>query len=209
MKRLLAFSIFILMIALTTTTFAADEYKFELEYTGNIIAGEEKKANVILSGTNAPVYNTVRIKIDFVSGPATPQIFAIDSTGTEFDLTQLGYWGPDTGFQVGGTFSNVTPIKATYPKAGTYVTKLSLIDLANNNAAITEKEFTITVSENTPPPAENNTINNTIEENNLVNNNTIDEIPETGTSAFEYAIYAVMILATIFFVYKVMNRRNV
>lgn len=209
MKKLLTISILILMMAFTTTTFAADEYQFELEYEGEIVANEEKEAKVILSGTDATAYSKVRIKIDFVSGPGTPKILATDSGGTQFDLGQLGYWGPEAGFAVGGTFSNVTPIKATYPEAGTYVHKLSLINLENSNAVIAEREFTITVAaQQVPPTDENPGENNNQNMPNEVVNNTIEEIPQTGISAFEYGVCAIVVAGTIFFAYQVMNKRN-
>ena len=199
MRRILTISMFIMIFA-TTVTFAAGEYQFEIEYTGDIIANEEKSANVILSATEGPVYNKVQVKSEMVSGPGTPKVIAIDEEGREFDITESGDWGPIEGFQVGGTFSNVTPIKITYPEAGTYVSKISLVDLENDNAVITEKQFTVTVL---PQPA------NAPENNTVDGNNTVEEIPKTGTSVFEYGIYAIIIGGTIFFVYKTMNKNNI
>ena len=144
-----------------------------------------------MRGTDATPHAKVRIKVD-VTGPATPKIMATDSSGVEHDIAQLGYWGPDTGFQVGGTFENKTPIKATFSAAGTYTIKLSLINLESNDAVIVSKTETIEVLED-----KSNATNDTT-------NNTIEKLPQTGTSIGEYIIYAgIMITAIMFGYYKI------
>ena len=65
------------------------------------------------------------------------------ANGNKFDLSETGEWGPTSGFAVGGTFTNETPITVIYPQAGTYVSRLSLIDLSNNNQVITSKDMKI------------------------------------------------------------------
>lgn len=151
MKKIVSFALFIFILILATLTYATDVpnngYAFNLNYQGEIKKNVQKDATVTLTGTNATPYTNVRIKIDLISGPATPELLATDSAGTTYNLAQVGYWGPPSGFAVGGTFTNETPIKATYPEAGTYVSRLSLIDLNNSNAVITSKEFTVTVTD--------------------------------------------------------------
>lgn len=177
-----------------TVVKAVDEYSFELEYTGEIVINEEKAATVILRGTDATPHAKVRIKVE-VTGPATPKIMATDSSGVEHDIAQLGYWGPDTGFAVGGTFENKTPIKATFSAAGTYTIKLSLINLEDNDAVIISKTETIEVLEDK---------SNVQNEVNNIANNTIEKLPQTGTSIGEYIIYAgIMIVAIMFGYYKI------
>lgn len=194
MKKIVFFTIFILILVATTLTYASDvstnsEYVFNLNYQGEIKKNEPKNGSVTLTGTNATPYTNVRIKVDLLSGPGTPEILATDSAGTTYNIAEIGYWGPPSGFAVGGTFTNETPITATYPEAGTYVTKLSLIDLNNSNAVITSREFTITVTEDQ------------VVENNVVNN-VIDEIPETGISLWTYLIVAVILMLVILYVRK-------
>lgn len=176
MKKIVSFALFILILILATLTYATDVpnngYAFNLSYQGEIKKNVQKDATVTLSGTNATPYTNVRIKIDLISGPATPELLATDSAGTTYNLAQIGYWGPPSGFAVGGTFTNETPIKATYPEAGTYVSRLSLIDLNNSNAVITSKEFTVTVTDD----------NQVIENVTNVQNNVIEEMPQTGVS---------------------------
>lgn len=194
MKKNVFFTLLIFILIASTVIFATDTstnngYAFDVKYEGEIKKDVQKEGTVTLTGTNATPYTNVRIKVDLISGPATPKILATDSAGTTYDIAEIGYWGPPSGFAVGGTFVNETPIKVTYPEAGTYVSKLSLIDLNNNNAVITSKEFTITVT------AENQAIEN----QPALENNVIEEIPQTGISIWTYiTIIAVLILAIIY-----------
>lgn len=198
-RRFILISLVILTLLFSTIVFATsmptnNGYAFELNYTGEIKENVPKEGMTKLVGTEATPYSNVLIKIDLVSGPATPKILAKDTNGTEHNLAETGYWGPPNGFAVGGTFTNETPITATYPKAGKYVTKLSLIDVKNNNAVITSKEFTVEVlPANATENTENNIVDNTV---NNTTNNEITEIPKTGTSIWQYVFWATVILAS-------------
>lgn len=189
--------------ALNGLVFAADEYSFDLQYTGTIIKNEEKNANVLLVGVNGTLHTNVQIKVK-ITGPATPKILATDSNGTEYDIAQLGYWGPPSGFPVQGDFTNTTPIKATFTEAGTYTIELSLVDVANANSVITSKTFTVEVLSTETPAANNITINNEV-----LNNTTVEELPKTGTSIAEFILYTFVfgLLLTGSIIY--LNRRNV
>lgn len=188
MKKKILFIFISCLLMLSTVVFAADQgYEFKISYEGDVVAGKEKSATVTLTGTDAVAYSNVQVKSEHVSGPAKATVYAYDANGNKFDLTETGSWGPTSGFAVGGTFTNDTPISIIYPEAGTYVSRLSLIDLSNNNAVITSKEFTVTVI---APAAE-------LPENNVVANNTIEEIPKAGISLWVYlfVIAAVIIVA--------------
>ena len=179
---------------------AANELEFELKYYGDVVINETKDASVILRGTNATTYSNVRVKVE-VSGPGTPKLIAKDTNNLEFDLAQTGYWGPDQGFPVAGTFENETPIKATFNVAGTYTIKLSLVNMQASEAEIISKTYTIEVLEDA-------TNVNEIEEEPTVDNNTeneVDKLPQTGTGIIEYIAYITIILALIIFVYYKMN----
>ena len=204
MKRKILFIFMLCLIVFSTAVFAADEgYEFNLKYEGEIVVDEAKSGSVTLTGTDATPYTNVRIKVDLVSGPGTPSLIAYDSNGTRFDIAEIGYWGPPSGFAVGGTFTNETPITATYPKAGTYVTKLSLVDVNSNEAVITSKEFTITVKE-ANAPANNVVANNTVTENNVVEN-----IPQAGISFWAYIIViAAVVVAVWAVIYFVKNKKD-
>ena len=176
--------LFAMAIGITVFSYAAEEYAFELQYTGKIEKNVTKEANVLLIGKSATMYSKVRIKID-VSGPSTPKIIAKDSLGNEHDIAQIGYWGPPQGFAVGGDFTNTTPVKATFAEAGTYTITLSLINL-ENSSVITQKSFPIEV-------AEDNVTNN----NTSINNVVVEELPKTGVSVFEYIIIFSILLITL------------
>lgn len=202
MKKIVSFALFIFILVVATLTYATDVqnngYVFNLNYQGEIKKNVQKDATVTLTGTNATPYTNVRIKIDLISGPATPELLATDSAGTTYNLAQIGYWGPPSGFAVGGTFTNETPIKATYPEAGIYVSRLSLIDLNNSNAVITSKEFTVTVTD------ESQVIENV--ENANVENNVIEEIPQTGVSIWTYIVVAIALIVAILYARKLVNK---
>jgi len=215
MKKLLSFiTVFAIILCSFNAVFAQDEYSFDLQYTGTVVKNQEKSANVLLVGKSAPVHTNVRIKVD-ITGPATPKILATDSLGNELDIAQLGYWGPDAGFTVGGDFTNTTPIKATFTEEGSYTITLSLIDVANGNAVITSKGFNIEVFEDT---AGGNTVggNNIVMDNAISNvlgnnmtNNTIQELPQTGTSVIDYAMYVMSLTIVLAIVGIYLNRRKV
>lgn len=138
------FAVALLFIASTVSN-AAEGYTISLDYDPTeLTAGEERTATATLKGENATVYTNVRLKVD-IEGPATPKLLATDSNQIEHDIAKLGYWGPDEGFQVGLTFENNTPIKATFPKAGTYEITISLVDVSNSETVIVKETFNIEV----------------------------------------------------------------
>lgn len=204
MKKRVFLLIFALALIICTGSIYATDvstnngYNFDIVYSGNIIKNEAKNATVILEGQNATPYTNVRIKVEAISGPATPSIIAYDSAGNAFDITQIGNWGPQSGFAVGGTFRNETPIVATYPEAGTYVSRMSLVDVNNNDQVIASKEFTISVYENNPVADTNET--------NNITNNVVDEIPKTGTSLWVYIVVIVATIAIIYIVSKFIKK---
>lgn len=176
--------LFAMAIGITVFSYAAEEYTFELQYTGKLEKNVTKEANVLLIGKSATMYSKVRIKID-VSGPSTPKIIAKDSLGNKHNIAQIGYWGPPEGFTVGGDFTNTTPVKATFAEAGTYTITLSLINL-ENSSVITQKSFPIEVAE------DNMTSNNP-----GINNEVVEELPKTGVSVIEYILIFSILLITL------------
>ncbi len=197
-KRVIGILLICILAIFTTYVYAADEYSFGIEYEGTVIVGEPKETNVTLVGTNGTLHSNVRIKVD-ISGPSTPKLIAYDTNQTPHDIAQIGYWGPPEGFPVQGSFTNKTPVTATFDKAGKYTITLSLVDVTNSNSVIVTKQVEITVEDkaavdntisNTVQNTVQNTIQNTVQNelsNNIVNN-TIDEIPQTGIGMFEYAL---------------------
>ncbi len=209
MKKRVFLLIFVFALILFCNSVLAvdDAYSFEININGDVVENEPKSATVVLQATEGTVYEKVRIKVDFVSGPATPNIMAYETGGKGYNISEIGYWGPETGFTVGGTFKNETPIIATYPKAGTYVSRLSLIDLSKNNEVIVSQEFTQTVLEKTtePKPTPEPTPDNT---NAPAENNTVDEIPQTGTSIWVYLAVILVVFAVGFVFVKVREMKK-
>ena len=176
-----------------TTANPGGGYNFSLNYTGDIVKDEDKEATVVLAGIDALPYSNVRIKVDLISGPGVPSVVAYDSQGIGYNIIEFGYWGPEAGFAVGGTFSNETPVVARFPEVGTYVIQLALIDVNNNSQVITSKEFTIDVKENEPvidEPAVDDDISNEV-------NNTIEEIPQAGINIWTYLLVITIVVAAL------------
>ena len=194
MKKLSCFIVTILFIlsVISIQVNAAAELEFELKYDGDIVVNETKEGSVILRGTNASTYSNVRVKVD-VEGPGTPKLIATDTNQQEFDLVDIKYWGPPDGFPVAGTFENETPIKATFPVAGTYTIKLTLVNMQASEAEIISKSFTVEVLEDATNVNEVNEPENEVE-----------KLPQTGNSTMEYAIYIAIVAALVIFVsYKI------
>lgn len=194
MKKLSCFIVTILFIlsVISIQVNAAAELEFELKYDGGIVVNETKEGSVILRGTNASTYSNVRVKVD-VEGPGTPKLIATDTNQQEFDLVDIKYWGPPDGFPVAGTFENETPIKATFPVAGTYTIKLTLVNMQASEAEIISKSFTVEVLEDATNVNEVNEPENEVE-----------KLPQTGNSTMEYAIYIAIVAALVIFVsYKI------
>lgn len=201
MKKVLSFiMILAILFCSVSPALAADEYSFDLQYTGNLVKNVEKDAVVLLTGVGGTLHTSVQIKVE-ITGPATPKILATDTTGVEHDIAQTGIWGPVSGFAVQGDFVNKTPIKATFVEEGNYSIKLSLIDLANANAVITTKTFDLQVYEDTVP--ENNVVDNTVVENNM-----IEELPKTGTSIWEYVAYVAILTVVLWVFGMYLNKRK-
>lgn len=198
MKKTIFIALFIFIVVVSTIIYATDSnpskgYSFKTVYEGEVEVNVPKKAKVSLIGTNATPYEKVRIKVD-IEGPAKPEILAVDSLGVTYDIAKIGYWGPDTGFKVGGTFENVTPVTITYPKEGTYVTTLSLVDVSSEETVITSEKNSVTVTEK--PVIENNVVNSTVE-----------EIPKTGVSIWVYIAVATFLIALILLIRKITIRK--
>lgn len=194
MKKLSCFIVTILFIlsVISIQVNAAAELEFELKYDGDIVVNETKEGSVILRGTNASTYSNVRVKVD-VEGPGTPKLIATDTNQQEFDLVDIKYWGPPEGFPVAGTFENETPIKATFPVAGTYTIKLTLVNMQASEAEIISKSFTVEVLEDATNVNEVNEPENEVE-----------KLPQTGNSTVEYVMYIAIVAALVIFIsYKI------
>lgn len=203
MKKIVFSTLLICMLVITSVVFATNlptnnnsGYDFNIKYEGEIKKNVPKDGIVTLTGTEATPYTNVRVEAEQLSGPATATVYAYDENGNKFDITNTNAWGPTSGFAVGGTFTNETPITATYPETGTYVTKLSLIDLKNSNAEIYSEEFTVTVTEDV---IQNNVVESVV-------NNTITQMPQTGVSIWTYLSIIAIVIIAFLCLRKLMNK---
>jgi len=205
MKKVKIISItlaFLLMITITSFAAIDPTIHFDISYEGEVKVNEEKSTLIILAGESTPAHTNVRVKVE-IEGPEKPKLLATDSLGTEIDIAQEGFWGPAAGFAIAGTFSNETPVKATFTKAGSYTITLSLLDVQNSNDVLAEKTVTIQVKEDEPPV--NETVNELVNE---IVDEPVEELPKTGISLVEYAIYAVILFVVIYLGYQIRERRK-
>lgn len=197
-KILLITLTFLLIFGVYSYAVIDSTIHFDISYTGEVKVNEEKDTNIILAGQSTPAHTKVRVKVE-IEGPATPKLMATDSLGTKIDIAQVGYWGPETGFAIAGTFTNETPVKATFTKAGAYTIKLSLLDVQNGNDILAQKTVTIQVKED-------ELVANEI--TNVVENEEVEELPQTGATLWEYAIYFSIICIGLYLVYLRVYRRK-
>lgn len=134
-------------------------YVLNLEYTGDIIFGEEKDMKLSYSSSMGRYYEHARL-IATATTPdgANVKLIATDATTrAEQDIIQSG-WGDPQGYKIGGKdVLQVLNTKALFTDVGDYTITLKLIDRDNADSVIAEKEFTFTAKEHEQeitPPAE-------------------------------------------------------
>jgi len=196
--KIILLSLIMLMIGIASYAAIDTTIHFDISYEGEVKVNEEKKAIIILAGDNTPLHTNVRVKVD-IEGPAKPKLLATDSLGTEIDIANWGYWGPETGFTIAGTFTNETPVRATFTEEGAYTITLTLLDVQNNNDILAQKAVTIQVEGDEP------IVNDTVNE---VTNQQVEELPKTGTSLIEYTIYAIVLFVIVYLGYQIKERRK-
>ncbi len=120
-------------------------YTFETDIPEEITVGETHNYNMTLKADEVREegYAHVLIQIE-LSDTENVDIFATDSLQQEYNLAEIGYWGPPTGFEITPDYSATTPIRVVIREAGSYTVTLKLIDLDNDNAVITEQTNTYT-----------------------------------------------------------------
>lgn len=198
-KLIICTILLILMISIHVYTYAQSELAFEVSYDGVVVKNEEKDVEIILAGTDVTAYTNVRINVT-ITGPIRPKLIAVDSTGQSIDIATTGYWGPEAGFPIQGTFQNTTPVKATFLESGDYTIKMELVDLQNNSTVLATKTESITVL----PESASNIVENVIE--NTMQN--VEELPKTGTSVTEYGLYFIVGALIIYCIY-VINKKKI
>ncbi len=171
-------------------------YVLNLEYTGDIIFGEEKDMKLSYSSTMGRYYEHARL----IATATTPEGASVKLTGVnageqaEQDIILSG-WGDPQGYKIGGKdVLQTLNVKALFTDAGDYTITLKLIDRDNGDGVIAEKQFSFTAKEHeqeiTPPaeeppkaPETNNdqTTNNGQTTNNVQKPSTL---PKTGDNIY-------------------------
>ena len=89
-------------------------------------------------------YDSVRFNFS-VTGPGNVTIMGNDQ-GTGIDITELGYWGPETGFELPADYDVTTEFTLLMDTAGDYIFTISLYDL-DEDVTIISENITISISE--------------------------------------------------------------
>lgn len=210
-----------------------EDYKFELNYTGNPTINEEKEMKLSLISNMGRYYDKARIIAEVKSSNGgNVKILGTDSSSIEHDLINSG-WGDPNGYKIGGKVNQELNLRGLFDKKGEYIVTFKLIDRSNSDKVITEKDFTITVDEKnqdsnnntqngnntTAPNGGNNTQNNnngvnTIPSNSInqnVNTNTEklpNNLPKTGKNLYIPILVILMFILSTAFYIKLRNNKE-
>lgn len=80
-----------------------------------------------------------------VSNKENVDLLATDTTGKEWDVADIGFWGPAAGFDIPADYTAITNFKATFKEAGTYTITIKLAKVADKTV-YAEKTLSITVA---------------------------------------------------------------
>jgi VCBS repeat-containing protein len=108
--------------------------------------GDTAPVDVTLAATEVKDvgYGNARVNVA-VAGPGQAHLLAKDTNGTEFDVAEIGYWGPTGGFPIAKDYSITTPFTCGFEAAGEYTITLSLVDMADSQKVLASKEIKVNV----------------------------------------------------------------
>ncbi len=189
------------------------DYTLNLQYTGDIIKGEEKEMTISYSSPIGKYYEKARLVATSTEpAEATLKLLATDEEGTEIDILKSG-WGDTQGYEIGGEeVSQTLNVRALFSDVGEYTITLKLIDRENGDTQIASKTFTLNVKEEgeiseTPGQGETQEQGQTPEQSQTDNQNEEQpkqekpqELPKTGTNIY-ISVIAVIVLLTSLFIY--------
>ena len=123
-----------------------EDYKIELNYTGEIQKNEEKDMELVISSSMGKNYEHTRIIAEAVTPDnETVKLLATDSQDLEHDMIQSG-WGEIQGDSIGGKdVRKELKIRGLFSGAGNYQITFKLIDRDNSDAEIASETFHIAV----------------------------------------------------------------
>lgn len=130
-------------------------YEITMNASG-MVAKEAKTVPVTLAAKEVKDegYSKVRVNVAITNKPSdasTVSLMATDTNGAEFDVAQVGYWGPSAGFAISNNYSVETNFTGTFSEAGDYTIVLTLYDVEAENAIVTK---TVNVGVQDPTSAE-------------------------------------------------------
>ncbi len=136
------------------------DYIIDLNYTGDVIANEEKEMIVSYSSSMGRYYEHARLEAE-ASTPSggTVKLTGIDTTNNTEQNLILSGWGDPQGYKIGGKdFIQTLHLTGLFTNAGNYTITLKLIDRDDSDKAIVEKVVTVAVNDKqteiTPPQEE-------------------------------------------------------
>ena len=143
----LSLVVMFVMLALVGCGDPHSTYVFETDMPAQLKVGETYNFNITLKADKVREegYAHARILLE-LDNSQDLEIIASDSQGHQFDLADIGAWGPEEGFELTPDYSATTPIKLTIKEAGTFTVTLKLVDLDKDSAVIVEETNTYTVS---------------------------------------------------------------
>ena len=209
-----------------------EDYKFELNYTGNPITNEEKEMKLSLLSNMGRYYDKARIIAEVKdSNGGNVKILGTDSNSIEHDLINSG-WGDPDGYKIGGKVNQELNLRGLFDKKGQYIVTFKLIDRSNSDKVITEKDFTIVVDEKNQDSNTNQNGNNTVAPNggnntqnnnngtNTIPNNSINQnintnteklpsnLPKTGKNLYIPILVILMFILSTTFYIKLRNNKE-
>lgn len=194
-----------------------EDYKIQLDYTGDIIENEPKEMKITISSAMGKNYEHARLLAEATTpSGATVKLLATDNAQLEHDIIQSG-WGDASGSAIGGKeVSQQLNVRGLFSAVGEYSITLKLIDRDHSDAEITKQTFALSVKEkaavlppNTEetPPTTPETDNQQPENNRPENNENKEELPteeiepttlpKTGHMIYLTIVPIMMILAVI------------
>ncbi len=119
-------------------------YAFVVDAPAQITVNKTAEVDVTLKADEVRElgYEKVLIKVN-VTDKDNLTLKATDTQGQEWDVAQIGFWGPQEGFEVTNDYDVTTTFKATAKKEGTYTVTLSLVDLNSEEAVLTTKTISV------------------------------------------------------------------
>lgn len=186
------------------------DYTLKLEYSGNIVKGQEKAMTLSYSSPMGHYYEHARL----IAEATTPtggavQLLALDQSNLEHDIIQSG-WGDAQGSKIGGKdVAQVLQTRAIFSQEGNYTITLKLIDRDNSDSIIAEKTLNFSVLKEEPPTVPDNSGNTQDKtettpdgQETITNKNdeTPKKLPKTGDNLY-IPISAVLVVLVMGYAY--------